>query len=540
MFSPYSKDFTHDFLTENMYQTHTCSKYFSINNRICPKCLKSNQYIKKYWDIFFVTSCIEHNCLLIEECPNCKKKIKYNRSSIYRCKCGFDFREVKDLVYINNENAHDVTKLVLKLCGFSSASISFSLSNISFEELVETFLLLVRQVFKKRYITSPRLDIKTLHEYMNETYKIFENWPNNLYQKLDEYEQSAKKFGIRSFGSLYEITFGSKYTNLKLDIFRHAFTTYIQTEWTNGNAFQLDNVYLEKENLEFVNLSRAADILGKSEETIKELLEKGKLNGKIKQGAKVSYYIISMESIKNFISNDIDMKEKTILQAEVGKILDIQHTVIKKLREEKMLTACNSPKFGSNEGYRYKIKEVMCFFDSLERNLDYHDISIGDLISFSDARKLVNCSFVNFVRYLEKNTIPVYKIQESTKLRINNYFFKKQDILNKVLKEINGYSREDLRKIFDVSRDIINGWIEFGFLLYDLNKSRKVIKYEYIEQFKRNYIVLESIDLKKEFKSQKLIAEYLESKGVFPVNNNCRELYLVDELKRKFKGEFKW
>lgn len=40
-------------LISNDYQTHTHSKFFSINNRICPQCLKESGYIKNI-GIFFL------------------------------------------------------------------------------------------------------------------------------------------------------------------------------------------------------------------------------------------------------------------------------------------------------------------------------------------------------------------------------------------------------------------------------------------------------------------------------------------------------
>lgn len=57
------------------YKTHTHAKYFSTNNRICIECLKKSKYLKKWWDIFLVTTCPEHSCFLTDECPACFKKL---------------------------------------------------------------------------------------------------------------------------------------------------------------------------------------------------------------------------------------------------------------------------------------------------------------------------------------------------------------------------------------------------------------------------------------------------------------------------------
>ncbi|MCM3410176.1 TniQ family protein [Metabacillus litoralis] len=526
-------------LVSNDYQTHTHSKFFSLNNRICPQCLKESGYIKKYWDIFFVTTCSEHNCLLIDECPNCNKKVKYNRKSIFECRCGFDLRSIKPCLL--DINANYVTNLILNICGYSEEVINSPLSRISFEEVVESFLLIIRHIYKQRYISSPKLDIKTLHSYLVMTYQVFEDWPESFYKILDEYEDKNEKvFGIRSFGEFYQLCFGNRYSHFKIDIIRNAYQFYIESKWKNGHAFLLKNVNFNKDNLEYINLSRAAEILNKSEESVKELLENGILKGVIKQGTKINYYIISIKSVNDYKSRSLNTIDTTITQQEIEKILEINHSALKKMRNEGMLTPVNSPKLGSNEGYRYRLEDIEYLFKLIEKKLYSDDIDCSQWIPFSVVRKLLNCSFVSLIKYMENNSILVYKKNGTNNLDIKNYLFYKEEVLHKVKKGINGYSRRDLCKIFNVSSTLIEGWVNSGYLPYELNKSKKVIKDKQINYFRHNYITLNNINFGENLNEITAKVKYLESRRIFPIDsiNGC--LYSIGELKARFKQDFVW
>ena len=71
---------------------------YKVNQKatyLCPECLKKSSYARLLWDIEIVLVCHIHRCNLINKCPQCRQTIKWLRSSITRCKCGFDFRNLK-------------------------------------------------------------------------------------------------------------------------------------------------------------------------------------------------------------------------------------------------------------------------------------------------------------------------------------------------------------------------------------------------------------------------------------------------------------
>jgi Restriction endonuclease/TniQ len=60
---------------------------------ICSDCLRENSYCRKFWDLPVVTVCPQHHSLLLDICPNCRERITWNRKSVSRCDCGYDWRE---------------------------------------------------------------------------------------------------------------------------------------------------------------------------------------------------------------------------------------------------------------------------------------------------------------------------------------------------------------------------------------------------------------------------------------------------------------
>ena len=64
----------------------------SVYARVCPKCLTNDKipYSKAAWDLALHVCCSTHQCVLIDECPQCRRHLDYLRPSIVRCKCGYN------------------------------------------------------------------------------------------------------------------------------------------------------------------------------------------------------------------------------------------------------------------------------------------------------------------------------------------------------------------------------------------------------------------------------------------------------------------
>lgn len=58
------------FLGMNIDTLHLNFRY----PRICPLCLSERAVCWAVWDLYLVTACVEHKCMLIDTCPHCRKR----------------------------------------------------------------------------------------------------------------------------------------------------------------------------------------------------------------------------------------------------------------------------------------------------------------------------------------------------------------------------------------------------------------------------------------------------------------------------------
>jgi hypothetical protein len=46
------------------------------------------------WDLGLIVTCPAHGCHLLNQCPDCTRRIAWERPAVHKCRCGLDFRHV--------------------------------------------------------------------------------------------------------------------------------------------------------------------------------------------------------------------------------------------------------------------------------------------------------------------------------------------------------------------------------------------------------------------------------------------------------------
>ena len=108
--------------------------------RLCSACLRDRPIWWAVWDLGLVTACPIHGCLLIGQCPGCKRHLAWQRLAVHRCRCGVDFRDLaiepvdRDLVAINTAIYRaaafphgKAAELALANCGFPAEMLDLRL-----------------------------------------------------------------------------------------------------------------------------------------------------------------------------------------------------------------------------------------------------------------------------------------------------------------------------------------------------------------------------------------------------------------------------
>lgn len=58
--------------------------------RVCPCCLREENYLRGDWALGFLSACAVHDTRLLEKCPSCHRSPAWNRRNPRLCNCGYD------------------------------------------------------------------------------------------------------------------------------------------------------------------------------------------------------------------------------------------------------------------------------------------------------------------------------------------------------------------------------------------------------------------------------------------------------------------
>ena len=273
--------------------------YYSIRltyPKICSLCLSEDPYCRRIWDIAGVTTCPKHKCLLIDECPNCMRRITWVRNRVSVCPCEFDWREAEATPVEESEQA--LTYHMHQLCRLSTDNEAgkFPVNRILDRGLTLQDVLSVLFFFVGQYrgmsLTTGKLlhpvgKNKDLHVLFNKAYCVFEDWPNNFYtflhSRIDHErilplsQQRLKSPLYRDFGKFY-VSVYKLLSAKQFDFIRNAFVGYLVERWERyglGPLGQKKNTTCL--NSKYISKSDAARLLEINYRLIDEMVNSGKL-----------------------------------------------------------------------------------------------------------------------------------------------------------------------------------------------------------------------------------------------------------------------
>ncbi|QUL57043.1 TniQ family protein [Paenibacillus tritici] len=222
--------------TQKMLRNGTCV----YKQQICPHCLAEKGYHHKLWDVNIVTTCPTHLCLLIDECPQCGKKISAHRSNLMKCQCGYDFRKTQaDKVPVE----HTYLSNLINRKMFSLLPINSSIINpLADLELLDIIYLVMFFCEEKSrfYHGIKRMQFvrnAVLHGFIQDTMNIFEKWPTSFYEFLaDMTEYKSTEKGKHEHASFY--AFNTRlYTCLRDPEFLFIYQEYINYYEQNDSIY---------------------------------------------------------------------------------------------------------------------------------------------------------------------------------------------------------------------------------------------------------------------------------------------------------------
>lgn len=211
--------------------------------RVCPDCLSESPYCRRQWELSVVTTCPKHQRLLLDECPNCSKRISWSRNRVPFCTCKFDWRDSP--VSTVSEQELRLTRQIHRLCNLTdkagnSESFPEPVSRLTLNDILLVLFFIAGQFRGISSTTTTHLQSsgrnQAFHNTLTNAYLIFENWPSNYFKFLDRrriHERNVSRSYQRMKSTLYR-DFGSFYSGLhsvlsgsQFDFMRSAFIDYV-------------------------------------------------------------------------------------------------------------------------------------------------------------------------------------------------------------------------------------------------------------------------------------------------------------------------
>ncbi|MCA1633208.1 MAG: TniQ family protein [Acidobacteria bacterium] len=285
--------------------------------KICSECLRESPYCRRIWEMSLVTVCPNHLCLLLDECPRCKKRIHCLRNSVCVCSCDFDWREytapsVDEFGVALSRRIHLLCGLNVSTDGLLKAEQS-PIAGLGLRDLTSAVIFIAGQHQGLSGATGKKfargMSNKVQHALYTRAYSVFWDWPNNFYEFLDwrRSRESAKfagqdlsKTGLcRDFGNFYSGLY-RYFSSSEFDFLRAAFGEYLLCRW-EGIYVPSVSRWKHSPRLRgsdrYVSRFEARRLLGVNYKLIDHYIEAGRLDALVRGGGKKRSFLIEVASL---------------------------------------------------------------------------------------------------------------------------------------------------------------------------------------------------------------------------------------------------
>lgn len=271
--------------------TETTLRYFTAAATVCPGCLRDDRvpYERVAWLFQPAPICPEHRCLLVDRCSDCQRQLRPNRKLVQNCSCGSDIRQWR-ACKVSEEAARMARSVFQCLHGVEEPIPGLSTATCFW------WLDRIRACLdgRRKYLadwpnalTLPPAATDEQSTWFAATSTI-SDWPNRFLSFLDVLQQNSES----PQSSAIARTFGYLPRNAsKLEALGYAapadvLRDYLLTHYTRGHLSR--KVCLFKSRVarsklscrDWITQTQGARLLGVRHTAIRELIERGLLEGK--------------------------------------------------------------------------------------------------------------------------------------------------------------------------------------------------------------------------------------------------------------------
>lgn len=352
-------DFYGAFLNRSIIRPH-CPK-------VCVKCLAESGYCRRVWDCSLVTACPIHECLLIDICPKCKRRLKAIRNRLSLCVCECDWSELQPVLRPEHEIA--VSRRIYQLCGLLPLDHHPKerlnpLQSLALQEFVVVLTFIASLECEMSWATgrpskSIKLRNEELHTHITKAYQVFQSWPYNFHQFLDEKSKGDARFNPRDgkldtalkeeFGTLFKRLYGDL-PEPQFQFLREAFAQYVnnrlRAKYEVVDGF---SSVPASDNDKYISFTEARRLLKISHDSLLDLVKTGEIAFATRNQDRTLQYALRLADVESVIIKYAQALGSRDLAEELG----VDHSVISRLVKEgqlrrkprRTIDAYHTPKF---------------------------------------------------------------------------------------------------------------------------------------------------------------------------------------------------
>lgn len=474
--------------------------------KICSACLGEESYCRRIWDLALVTTCPTHRCLLIDKCPECGRRISWNRNSVSRCPdpCGYSWlgttlQSVDDL-------ALKVTQHIYYLCGnpcnktlYGNQLSASPLSNLRLDSFILCLLFIGSQLDNSRDIMSKHLmlssDNSKVNDLVTKALPVFYGWPNNFFSFLNNRQVQNSENEFYSSGldfSTYRYSLYKYLSSKCFDFLRAAFEEYVFMNWDGGRRTihlkQLLSVPVQQRK--YASRREAEKLLGLSRQLVDRYIAVGRLKVVIKNTGKGKLTPIETASILQLKKD----REQALSYEQIKNKLGLSWVRVKEVVAGGLLkTLCGSTV--NVVEWKFNSLEVKALKQRIEDKVQ-SPLSIPGQSKFSLGRALMSLGRANIridtlIRsILDGEVIPYGKLGK----RLSGLTFLRKSIheLSRRiwLRQADSLPLKEVVKLWGISDAAVRHFIRVGFLSAKESRGMYLIQKSNVEIFNSSYILL--------------------------------------------------
>lgn len=319
--------------------------------KLCVQCLAESGYCRRVWDCSLVTVCPIHECLLLDTCPKCKRRLKAIRNRLSVCVCGCDWSQLQP--EFRREHEITVSRRIYQLCGLvsldhHSKERSNPLQSLSLQDFVIVLTFIASLECEMSWATgrpskSIKLRNEELHTHITAAYQAFENWPHNFHQFLDKKSKGDARFNPRDgkldtalkqeFGALFK----RLYRDLRepqFDFLGDAFAQYLNNRLRAQCEYgDLVSSLPASDDNKYISVTQARRLLKISHDSLLDLVKTGQIVFAVRNQDRTLRYLLRLADVES-----VRIKhEQALCTRELAKQLGVDHTLINRLVQDGQL-----------------------------------------------------------------------------------------------------------------------------------------------------------------------------------------------------------